>query len=78
MARHFGLKAMSMAERSESIRLPDASPVAAMSTVPSPSLSPSETPEAKLSGSGPDYARANREGSGGDDLTTAVHKHLTD
>ena len=36
------------------------------------------TPEAKLSGSGPDYARANREGSGGDDLTTAVHKHLTD
>lgn len=49
MARHFGLKAMSMAERSESIRLPDASPVAAMSTVPSPSLSPSETPEAKLS-----------------------------
>lgn len=49
MARHFGLKAMSMAERSESIRLPDAGPVAAMSTVPSPSLSPSETPEAKLS-----------------------------
>ena len=32
------------------------------------------TPEAKLSASGPDYARANREGSGGDDLVTAIHK----
>lgn len=30
------------------------------------------TPEAKLSDSGPDYARANRAGSGGDDLTTTV------
>ena len=35
------------------------------------------TPEAKLSDSGPDYARANRPGSGGDDLTTTVHKYLT-
>lgn len=32
------------------------------------------TPEAKLGTSGPDYARMNREGSGGDDLTTAVHR----
>lgn len=30
------------------------------------------TPEAKLGSSGPDYARASREESGGDDLTTAV------
>jgi len=34
------------------------------------------TPEAKLSDSGPDYARANRAGSGGDDLTTTVFKTL--
>lgn len=34
------------------------------------------TPEAKLSDSGPDYARANREGSGGDDLTTTVFRRL--
>lgn len=34
------------------------------------------TPEAKLSDSGPDYARANRSGSGGDDLTTTVFRHL--
>lgn len=32
------------------------------------------TPEAKLSLSGPDYARATRVGSGGDDLTTATHR----
>lgn len=32
------------------------------------------TPEAKLSDSGPDYARANRQGSGGDDLITALFK----
>lgn len=32
------------------------------------------TPEAKLAGSGPDYARMNRDGSGGDDLTTAIWK----
>lgn len=31
------------------------------------------TPEAKLANSGPDYARASRPGSGGHDLTTAVH-----
>lgn len=31
------------------------------------------TPEAKLAHSGPDYARANRKGSGGHDLTTAIH-----
>lgn len=31
------------------------------------------TPEAKLAHSGPDYARPNRAGSGGHDLTTAVH-----
>lgn len=31
------------------------------------------TPEAKLATSGPDYARMNREGSGGDDLATALH-----
>lgn len=30
------------------------------------------TPEAKLSNSGPDYARMSRPGSGGHDLTTAV------
>lgn len=30
------------------------------------------TPEAKLASSGPDYARMNREGSGGDDLTTTI------
>jgi hypothetical protein len=34
------------------------------------------TPEAKLSDSGPDYARAGRAGSGGDDLTTTVHRML--
>jgi hypothetical protein len=34
------------------------------------------TPEAKLSDSGPDYARADRDGSGGDDLTTVVHRSL--
>ena len=49
MARHFGLKAMPMSQRSESIRLRDATPVAAVSSVTSPSLSPSETLEAKLS-----------------------------
>lgn len=32
------------------------------------------TPEAKLADSGPDYARMNREGSGGDDLTTTIFK----
>ena len=32
------------------------------------------TPEAKLGSSGPDYARSNRQGSGGDDLTTTVAK----
>lgn len=31
------------------------------------------TPEAKLADSGPDYARMRREGSGGHDLTTALH-----
>ena len=36
------------------------------------------TPEAKLSDSGPDFARAGREGSGGDDLTTAVVRMSTD
>lgn len=34
------------------------------------------TPEAKLSDSGPDYARANRAGSGGDDLVTTIWKNL--
>lgn len=34
------------------------------------------TPEAKLATSGPDYARAGRETSGGDDLATTVHRHL--
>jgi len=34
------------------------------------------TPEAKLADSGPDYARASRPGSGGDDLTTTVHRAL--
>ena len=34
------------------------------------------TPEAKLATSGPDYARAKRAGSGGDDLTTTVHRLL--
>lgn len=32
------------------------------------------TPEAKLGSAGPDYARAGREGSGGDDLTTTMAK----
>jgi len=32
------------------------------------------TPGASLSRSGPDYARTGRAGSGGDDLTTVVHK----
>jgi hypothetical protein len=32
------------------------------------------TPDAKLANSGADYARANRNGSGGDDLTTRLHK----
>ena len=32
------------------------------------------TPEAKLGSSGPDYARATRAGSGGDDLITTVAK----
>lgn len=32
------------------------------------------TPEAKLANSGPDYARADREGSGGDDLLTTLWK----
>jgi hypothetical protein len=36
------------------------------------------TPEAKLADSGPDYARAKREGSGGDDLTTALFRLTTD
>jgi hypothetical protein len=35
------------------------------------------TPEAKLSDSGPDYARASREGSGGDDLTTTIARLST-
>lgn len=34
------------------------------------------TPEAKLATSGPDYARAAREGSGGDDLATATARLL--
>lgn len=34
------------------------------------------TPEAKLSDSGPDYARANQPGSGGDDLITTLHNLL--
>lgn len=34
------------------------------------------TPEAKLGSAGPDHARAGRERSGGDDLTTAVDKLL--
>ena len=34
------------------------------------------TPEAKLGSSGPDYARADRDGSGGDDLTTTLFKLL--
>ncbi|QOI67686.1 methyltransferase [Arthrobacter phage Orcanus] len=39
-----------------------------------PSLAPRllPTPEAKLSDAGPDFARAGRAGSGGDDLTTTV------
>lgn len=48
MRRHFGLKAMSMAERSGSIRLPDATPPLAVSTVASPGLAPEETPDAQL------------------------------
>ena len=54
MPRHFGLKAMSMAERSGSIRLPDATSVSAVLSVTSPSLSPDDAPEAKLSS--PDLA----------------------
>lgn len=46
--------------------------------LPTPGIARSllPTPEAKLAHSGPDYARASREGSGGDDLTTAVFKML--
>ena len=54
MRRNFGLKAMSMAERSGSIRLPDATPVLAVSSVTSPSLSPEDAPEVKLAS--PDLA----------------------
>ncbi len=43
-------------------------------TVGSGSSSLLPTPEAKLSDSGPDYARAGRDGSGGDDLTTTLHR----
>jgi hypothetical protein len=52
-------------------------PTPARLTAGSASSSLLPTPEAKLSDSGPDYARANRAGSGGDDLTTTIHKHLT-
>ena len=48
MRRNFGLRAMSMAERSGAIRLPEAAPLPAMSSVASPSLSPEDTTEAKL------------------------------
>jgi hypothetical protein len=34
------------------------------------------TPEAKSANAGPDYARANRPGSGGDDLVTTVCKAI--
>ncbi len=34
------------------------------------------TPQAKLADAGPDYARATRPGSGGDDLTTTVARTL--
>lgn len=47
---------------------------ASSSSRPAGTLLP--TPEAKLSDSGPDYARASRSGSGGDDLTTTVHREL--
>ena len=46
----------------------------ALPTFAGASLSLLPTPEAKLSSSGPDYARATRPGSGGDDLTTTIHK----
>lgn len=43
-------------------------------------LDPSEkllpTPEAKLGSSGPDFAKANRPGAGGDDLQTTVARKL--
>jgi hypothetical protein len=55
--------------------LPTPAPPTAGSASSSLQLLP--TPEAKLSDSGPDYARANRSGSGGDGLTTTIHKHLT-
>lgn len=45
-------------------------PGSGSSSSPGPDLLP--TPEAKLANSGPDYARADREGSGGDDLVTTV------
>jgi hypothetical protein len=35
------------------------------------------TPQAKLANAGPDYARATRAGSGGDDLTTVLAKTTT-
>lgn len=46
MRRNFGLKAMSMAERSGSIRLHGEMPVPAVAPVASPNLSPEDTPEA--------------------------------
>ena len=51
-------------------------PTSAPRMVGSASSSLLPTPEAKLSDSGPDYARATRPGSGGDDLTTTLHRLL--
>lgn len=51
-------------------------PTSALLTADSGSSSLLPTPEAKLSDSGPDYARAGRDGSGGDDLTTTVFRAL--
>jgi hypothetical protein len=54
-------KGLSLPSRQGGLALPDA-------------LLP--TPEAKLAHSGPDYARADWEGSGGDDLATSLHRLL--
>lgn len=51
-------------------------PTSALPTAGNASSSLLPTPEAKLADSGPDYARATRAGSGGDDLTTTLLRLL--
>lgn len=62
-----------MTRRGRAFALPTSEPRTAASGCSSSPGRLLPTPEAKLSDSGPDYARATRPGSGGHDLTTAVH-----